>query len=487
MNEIKHVAIYLRLSRDEENRGIEDILANHRQILLELVKQKNWSYEIYEEIASSITIEKRTKMVELLERAVNNEFDAVVVIAIDRLSRNEYDASNIKRILLNSNTFIVTPSKTYDPAKDEDSLLLGIQNLVASQEYKQILKRMQRGKLYASNQGHWTNGTPPLGYVKDPKTKKLEPNDKAEHVKYIFKSIVEGKNITALYTELNNMGVKTRTNNSFTFNAVYRIVTNEAYKGTIISNRTIGKHEGMRPKKDWIVIPHAHEAIIDEKTWEKANKIVTTYYFAAPRGKNRTYPTSKLIYCAYCNIIQGTQVAHTGKVYIKMCRYCYNKTHQYEPILKLIKEEVVKYRQIVVNAVETMETTFKSNNTVYRLKQLEGQIRKVTQALNNIEILFEESEISLQQYRERKAKRNEELEQLNLELEKVEQETPQNRIDDLKEMARKVDYLLGNWEFLDGEGLTDEEVNKALNFIIERIDWYFKKGEVEPTLKITWK
>ncbi|WP_340452975.1 hypothetical protein [Peribacillus butanolivorans] len=33
---IKPVAIYLRLSRDEENRGIEKILASHRNSLTEL-------------------------------------------------------------------------------------------------------------------------------------------------------------------------------------------------------------------------------------------------------------------------------------------------------------------------------------------------------------------------------------------------------------------------------------------------------------------
>ncbi|MFE4349911.1 hypothetical protein [Peribacillus butanolivorans] len=33
---IKHVAIYLRLSRDEENPGIEKILASHRNSLTEL-------------------------------------------------------------------------------------------------------------------------------------------------------------------------------------------------------------------------------------------------------------------------------------------------------------------------------------------------------------------------------------------------------------------------------------------------------------------
>ena len=121
--DIKHVAVYLRLSRDEEHKGIDEILASHRNTLTVLCKQNKWSYEMFEEIASSSTIEKRDKMVELLERIQNNEFDAVVVMDIDRLSRNEFDASEIKRILFKTGTSIVTPSKTYNLSKDEDKFV----------------------------------------------------------------------------------------------------------------------------------------------------------------------------------------------------------------------------------------------------------------------------------------------------------------------------------------------------------------------------
>lgn len=158
---IRHVAIYLRLSRDEENLGIEQILDNHRQTLIALCDENNWSFEMFEEVASSSTIINREQMVKLLERVQQDYFDAVVVMDIDRLSRNEFDASDIKRILYQTETFIVTPYKMYDLTKDDDSLLLGITNLIASGEYKQILKRMRRGKEYAKKQGHWTHGIAP--------------------------------------------------------------------------------------------------------------------------------------------------------------------------------------------------------------------------------------------------------------------------------------------------------------------------------------
>ncbi|WHX99297.1 recombinase family protein [Neobacillus sp. DY30] len=488
MREIKHVAIYLRLSRDEENRGIDEMLASHRHTLTELCKQNKWSFETFEEIASSKTIEKRQKMVELLERIKDYHYDAVVVMDIDRLSRNEYDSSDIKKELFMSGTFIVTPTKTYDPSKDEDSLLLGIQSLVASQEYKQILKRMQRGKRYASTLGHWVNGIPPLGYDKNPKTKKLEPNDKAEHVRFIFNAIVNGKTVSDVYHELNGMGIKTRSGRKFHFNAIERIVNNYAYKGTIVNNRIIGHHDGERPKNEWIIVENVHPAIIDEEIWEKANTIVNTYRFSAPRSKNKIYPTTKLIFCGNCGKVQGAQYhPHIDKYYLKICGNCKNRAFLYEPILKQIKEWIGDKRQEILDSIVDVGENDNSKEIEYKKKQLEKEIRKVTQALDNIEILFEESEISLQQYRERKAKRMEQLEQLNLELAKVESESPQDKLSDLSEILKRVDYLLGKWVCLDGEGLTDEEVNRSLHYIIDRITWTYGKQDSEPKLEIKWK
>lgn len=333
-----------------------------------MCKQNGWSYEIFEEIASSKTIEQRKELLRLLERVMENSFDAVVVMDTARLSRDDYGAAKIKRDLFLTGTYIVTPTKIYDPYKDEDSLLLGIQALVASQEYKQILKRMQRGKHFASKQGQWTNGIPPLGYSKNPKTKKLEPNNQANHVKFIYNSIINGKTVSEAYQELNMMGVKTRTGGKFHFNSILRIVNNEAYKGTIINNRIIGKHgEVKRPKDQWIIVENAHDPIIDEETWKKANKIVNTYSFSRKRSDVKTYPTSKLIYCGNCGKVQGVQMTKLNKLYLKICQGCYNRSYLYEPILKHIKEHVATYRQDVLALISDVETT--GNSTIRNIKR----------------------------------------------------------------------------------------------------------------------
>ncbi|KML07135.1 recombinase family protein [Rossellomorea marisflavi] len=485
---VKHVAVYLRLSRDEENQGIEQVLANHRQTLIDLVNENNWSYELFEEVASSSTILKRKEFVKLLERVQQDYYDAVVVMDIDRLSRNEFDASEIKRILYQTETYIITPHRIFDLTKDDDSLLLGITNLIASGEYKQILKRMRRGKEYAQKQGHWTNGIAPLGYKKDTKTKKLVPNERAKDIQFIFSEVVKGTTIPGVLRQLKSMGIRTREGNDFHYNSIQRIINNEAYRGTIISNKTTGKHANtIRPKEEWIIVHNAHPAIIEEKTWESANKIVNEYSFKAPRSKNRIYPTSNLIYCANCGKSQGCNyLKRLDKVYIKHCK-CGNRGFYYNPVLALIKKEVLQHKEAVLKDLEVQEDVKRVDNTQYKKDKLVSRLGKSKKALERINILFEEDEIDIIEYRKRKAIRQEEIMLIEEEIESVEKDDISVKIESLKDQIEAYDSLIGKWDFIDGEGYSDESINRLLHGIVSGILWSYRKGAESPTLSIVYK
>lgn len=81
------IAVYLRKSRDEGE--FEDVLSKHRDTLLALVNNRNWSYRLYEEVASGEKIESRKEMQKLLHHVEDKMYDGVVVMDIDRLGRGE--------------------------------------------------------------------------------------------------------------------------------------------------------------------------------------------------------------------------------------------------------------------------------------------------------------------------------------------------------------------------------------------------------------
>lgn len=483
---IRHVAIYLRLSRDEENKGIDEILANHRKTLIELCDRNKWSYDLYQEIASGAD-RKRQQLDEMLVKVERNEYDAIVVNAVDRLGRDKKHTADIQEKLFVNDTFIVTPDRIFDWDDDNDMMLLDFNSLLAAQELRITKRRLQKGKLAASEKGLWVHGDPPLGYDKDSATRKLVKNKNAEHITYIFKAIANGKTIPEVCHELNEvMGVRTRTGKKFAYNSICRIVNNEVYTGALIYNKYWKKRK-ERPKNEWKRIENAHPAIIDKETWTRVNKIVNTYSFSAPRSKNKIYPTTKLIFCGNCGKVQGTQMAHTGKLYIKICRYCKNRTYQYEPVLKLIKEDVGNHVPKILNDIKELEQNDNGNEMKYKKKQIQKQMNKITTALDTIETMRIEGDLTPTRYRERKAEYEGKMEQLYLELQEIEKQNPQEKIANLHEMKQRIEYLLQNWQFLNGEGLTDEEVNRSLHFIIERIEWTYGKGDKQPTMKIKYK
>lgn len=149
---IKHVAIYLRKSRDDGE--YEDVLSKHREALTSFVRTKGWTYELLEEIASGESIKKRPKMQQLLENVENGCYDGVVVVDFDRLSRGSYaDLGMIEEAFKSTGTLIITPQKIYDLEDDSDDLTIGIKSFVSKEEYKLIKKRMQEGKINGTRKG----------------------------------------------------------------------------------------------------------------------------------------------------------------------------------------------------------------------------------------------------------------------------------------------------------------------------------------------
>ncbi|MBW4081257.1 recombinase family protein [Paenibacillus sp. S150] len=185
--EIKHVAIYLRKSRDDGE--FEDVLSKHRDTLLALVGSWNWTYRLYEEVASGEKIEARKEMKKLLRHVEDKLYDGVVVMDIDRLGRGENkDWALIKDTFLNSETVIITPSKIYDLEVDNDDVSFDFMSIFARIEYKTIKRRMKQGKEAGAKKGMWTNGKPPFPYYYDKNTRAVLVD---EAKRPIYRTIVE--------------------------------------------------------------------------------------------------------------------------------------------------------------------------------------------------------------------------------------------------------------------------------------------------------
>ncbi len=111
--------------------------------------------------------------------------------------------------------------------------------------------------------------------------------------------------------------------------AVGRILQDETYIGTLIQGKCATpnhkiKKKVQKPKEDWARIPGAHEAIINEKDFINANKVLARDTRIAPGGTT-VYPFSGIIKWGNCheNMIRKTsQAGEKRYIYFVCCNGC---------------------------------------------------------------------------------------------------------------------------------------------------------------------
>lgn len=210
--------IYLRKSRaDEELEKKEkvDTLSRHRSTLLEVAKKQNLDIvEIKEEIVSGDSIAKRPKMIQLLEEVENNLYDAVLCMDIDRLGRGDMqDQGKIINTFKQSNTYIVTPDKTYNLNNELDEEMTEFKTFFARRELKVITKRMQRGRVKSIEEGNFIGSIAPLGYKfeydKLGKRHMMIDEETTPAIKLVFDMYLKGEGAYKIMNHLNTLGYKT--------------------------------------------------------------------------------------------------------------------------------------------------------------------------------------------------------------------------------------------------------------------------------------
>jgi site-specific DNA recombinase len=276
INEIKNVAMYLRISREKQE--TEDTLQSHRERLIRLCNDRGYSYTIFEEVLSGQSnLEDRKALNEMLDRL--EEFDAVLCVSIDRLSRDlEYSIHIFKR-LEKAGVPVITMDRVYT---ESDFLMFGVESLMAHQEYKLIRKRMLAGKVDKTMRGENVNARPPFGYdaVRINNKRTFVPNKDAEKVKEIFNLALNGFG-TKHIAEMVGKPAK----------SVHCILINEGYTGTIV-------YKDLR-------IEDSFEAIITKEDFKKVQEGLKSRNTleGSKRGRFRgkvLNPLKDLIYCEEC-------------------------------------------------------------------------------------------------------------------------------------------------------------------------------------------
>ena len=312
-----NAAIYVRVSTDqqaEKGYSLDTQLAACRKCAWELGAS---TIEEYVDDGYSAEFIERPNLTRLRTAVKAKEFDLVVFYDPDRMARNLLHQLIIAEEIDKSGAELKFVIVNYDQSPD-GRFMFGIRGLLAQLEKEKIKERTMRGKRGKAAKGMVISDTKPFGYSYDAVKSSYAINEnEATIVRMIFNFIVTNKMGTArICKELNARGIPSpRAKKYWIVSSVYRILTNTLYKGIIYSMKyryeKIGLHKKkrtLRPESEWI--PISVPAIIDEVTWQAAQKQLQENKDFAKRNGKRDYLLNGLVTCARCG--RAMVISHSG-------------------------------------------------------------------------------------------------------------------------------------------------------------------------------
>lgn len=399
--------IYLRKSRTDEELektlGEGETLIKHRKALLKFAKDNGLNIvDIKEEIVSGDSIFFRPQMQILLKEVAAKKYTGVLVMDIDRLGRGGMkDQGTILETFKDSNTLIITPSKTYDLNDDIDEEMTEFKTFFARRELKVINKRMQSGRVRSIENGNYIATNPPLGYditfINKFRTLKINESE-AEIVKIIFNMYANGNGANSIATYLNELGYKTKAGNRFESTGILFIIRNPVYVGKVTwKKKEIKKSKDAnkltdtktRDKSEWIIAPGKHKAIISEDLFNQVQDIINGRY-NAPKHLNShlVNPVAGIAVCGVCG--RKLVMRSLRGVNRIMCVHkCGNKSSRFDLFENALIDALEEYLDNYEVEVKREVAATDSNTDKIQLKNLNKELTTLKNQKNKLFDLLE--------------------------------------------------------------------------------------------------
>lgn len=131
------VAIYLRVSREDLN------IDNQKIPLIRRAEQEGWEYEVFEERES--TRNRRPIQYELYRRALNREFNAIMVYRFDRWARSAVELITHLDDFRAKGVQFISYSENIDPNTSYGRAFFGFIAVMAEFERELIRERTLAG------------------------------------------------------------------------------------------------------------------------------------------------------------------------------------------------------------------------------------------------------------------------------------------------------------------------------------------------------
>ena len=321
MNE-KWTALYVRLSRDDENEGDSNSIAHQIEILTKYARDHGISnYKIYKDDGYSGTSFKRPGFQEMLGDIEAGLVSMVVVKDMSRFGRNYLEVGLYTEIRFpEMGVRFIAVNDGVDSEDQNSNDFTPFRNIINEWYAKDTSKKIRAVFRNKGMSGQRLSTNAPYGYIKGEDGHLLIDEETAPVVELIFQLCVEGNGPGKIARMLKERGIPTpgtiefqRTGRTrhyhpdapcrWTADTIANILEQDAYLGRTTNFKTAklsykSKKKISNPPEKWVVIENTHKAIIDPETWEIVQKAREQRRRPTKLGEMGMF--SGLAYCADC-------------------------------------------------------------------------------------------------------------------------------------------------------------------------------------------
>ena len=328
MRNEKITPLYERLSRDDELQGESNSISNQKQMLEDFARRNGLPNPThFTDDGISGTRFDRPGFLAMMEEVEAGRVEAIVIKDMSRLGRDYLKVGQVMEILRQRGVRLIAINDGVDSLKGDDDFtpFRNIMNEFYARDTSRKIHSVFKSK---GMSGKHLTGTVIYGYLWDEKREHwLVDEEAAEVVRRIFSLTLEGYGPYQIACKLSADRIEIPVVHLARFNegvnrskpvkdpygwgssTIVNILKKREYLGHTINFKT-RKH--FKDKKshyvsedEWTIFENTHEAIIDQQTFDLAQKIrsnVRRY----PNGWGEAAPLTGLLYCADCG----------GKMYV---------------------------------------------------------------------------------------------------------------------------------------------------------------------------
>lgn len=316
-----HVALYIRLSKEDETEGPSQSVTNQKSLLNEFVQQHRLSvYDTYVDDGWSGTSFDRPDFQRMIEDIEAKKVNMVITKDLSRLGR-EYIMTGhyMERYFPEKRVRYISLLDGIDTGVESTANDITPFRAIMNDMYaKDISKKIKSVKRDKQRKGQFIGGKPMYGYKMHP-TEKNEiviDEEVAPVVRRIFAMALDGMSCRKIAATLNeegvptpatycgwNMGRKGPYAGLWSSERISEMLQNETYLGNMVQGRTVkisykSKKCLKQDRENWVVVENTHEPLIDKETFQKVRMLVNS----RRHTRSRTYDflLKGLIFCHEC-------------------------------------------------------------------------------------------------------------------------------------------------------------------------------------------